>query len=82
MRRPKPCGNSSARCACGTACEALPAPAVEQSSVDHRIVTIGDDLQNPPDEIPRLLAKLDEGYDVVYGTPQKEQHGLLRLTTD
>lgn len=42
------------------------------------IVTIDDDLQNPPEEIPRLLAKLHEGYDVVYGTPQVEQHGLWR----
>jgi undecaprenyl-phosphate 4-deoxy-4-formamido-L-arabinose transferase len=42
------------------------------------IVTLDDDLQNPPEEIPRLLAKLDEGYDVVYGAPQREQHGLLR----
>jgi glycosyltransferase involved in cell wall biosynthesis len=42
------------------------------------IVTMDDDLQNPPEEIPRLLAKLSEGYDVVYGTPQKEAHGFLR----
>jgi undecaprenyl-phosphate 4-deoxy-4-formamido-L-arabinose transferase len=42
------------------------------------IVTLDDDLQNPPEEIPRLLAKLDEGYDVAYGTPEREQHGLLR----
>jgi glycosyltransferase involved in cell wall biosynthesis len=42
------------------------------------IVTLDDDLQNPPEEIPKLLAKLDEGYDVVYGTPQQEQHGLWR----
>ncbi len=42
------------------------------------IVTMDDDLQHPPEEIPRLLAKLDEGYDVVYGAPQKMQHGLLR----
>src|SRR5438105_3780081 len=33
-----------------------------------RIVTIDDDLQNPPEEIPKLLAKLEEGYDVVYGS--------------
>lgn len=43
-----------------------------------RVVTIDDDLQNPPEEIPRLLEKLDEGFDVVYGTPEKERHGLLR----
>lgn len=42
------------------------------------IVTLDDDLQNPPEEIIKLLAPLDQGFDVVYGTPQKEQHGLLR----
>lgn len=42
------------------------------------IVTIDDDLQHSPEEIPRLLAKMAEGYDVVYGTPQREQHGLWR----
>jgi len=42
------------------------------------IVTIDDDLQHPPEEIPKLVDKLGESYDVVYGTPQKEQHGLWR----
>jgi len=42
------------------------------------IVTIDDDLQHPPEEIPKLLAKLEEGFDVVYGFPEQEQHGLLR----
>ena len=42
------------------------------------IATIDDDLQNPPAEIPKLLAKLEDGFDVVYGTPQKENHGFLR----
>ncbi len=42
------------------------------------IVTLDDDLQNPPSEIPKLLDRLDQQTDVVYGTPQKEQHGILR----
>jgi len=42
------------------------------------IVTMDDDLQHPPEEIPKLLNKLNEGYDVVYGTPDYEQHGILR----
>ena len=42
------------------------------------VVTIDDDLQHPPEEIPRLFAALGESFDVVYGTPQREQHGLLR----
>jgi undecaprenyl-phosphate 4-deoxy-4-formamido-L-arabinose transferase len=42
------------------------------------IVTMDDDLQHPPEEIPRLLSRLEEGFDVVYGAPEKEQNGLLR----
>ena len=42
------------------------------------IVTMDDDLQHPPEEIPKLLAALAKGSDVVYGTPQSEEHGLLR----
>ena len=42
------------------------------------VVTIDDDLQNPPEEIPRLLAKLDEGYDVVYGIAVTGDRGLVR----
>ncbi len=42
------------------------------------ILTLDDDGQNPPEEIPKLLDKLDEGYDVVYGTPKSGQHGFMR----
>jgi len=42
------------------------------------VVTIDDDLQHPPEEIPTLLAALEIGNDVVYGAPVAEQHGLLR----
>lgn len=42
------------------------------------IITMDDDLQHPASKIPTLLAKLDEGYDVVYGSPEAEQHGLWR----
>ncbi|MBL8163004.1 MAG: glycosyltransferase family 2 protein [Anaerolineae bacterium] len=42
------------------------------------IVTMDDDLQHPPEEIQKLLERLDENVDVVYGTPQREQHGFLR----
>jgi glycosyltransferase involved in cell wall biosynthesis len=41
-------------------------------------VTMDDDLQNPPEEVVKLLGKLDEGLDVVYGTPERQQHGLWR----
>jgi glycosyltransferase involved in cell wall biosynthesis len=42
------------------------------------IVTMDDDLQHPPEEIPKLLEVLAGEYDVVYGTPEQEQHGLGR----
>lgn len=42
------------------------------------IVTIDDDLQNPPEEIHRLLDSLNYGTDVVYGTPGIETHGFFR----
>lgn len=42
------------------------------------ILTMDDDLQHPPEEIPRLLEQLEQGFDVVYGTPKAEQHGFLR----
>jgi glycosyltransferase involved in cell wall biosynthesis len=42
------------------------------------VLTIDDDLQHPPEEIPLLLAELDKGFDVVYGTPCEEQHGFWR----
>jgi len=42
------------------------------------IATMDDDLQHPPEELPKLLAELDRGLDVVYGPPEREQHGLLR----
>jgi glycosyltransferase involved in cell wall biosynthesis len=42
------------------------------------VVTMDDDLQHPPEEIPQLLARLDEGFDVVYGTPESEQNGVMR----
>jgi len=41
-------------------------------------ITMDDDLQHPPEELPRLLAKFAEGHDVVYAPPEKEQHGTLR----
>lgn len=42
------------------------------------IVTMDDDLQHPPEELPKLLEALAPDVDVVYGVPESEQHGLLR----
>lgn len=41
------------------------------------IVTLDADGQNPPSDIPKLIAKLDEGYDVVNGWRRNRQDGLL-----
>ncbi|MGZ8688673.1 MAG: glycosyltransferase family 2 protein [Gaiellaceae bacterium] len=42
------------------------------------IVTIDGDLQDDPAEIPRLLAKLDEGYDLVSGWKAKRRDPITR----
>lgn len=42
------------------------------------IVTIDDDLQHRPEDIAALVAKLQGGYDVVYGVPTEERHGFFR----
>jgi glycosyltransferase involved in cell wall biosynthesis len=42
------------------------------------IVTIDDDLQNPPEDLPLLVARLEDGYDVVYGFPRQQQWGAFR----
>ncbi|TDN54541.1 undecaprenyl-phosphate 4-deoxy-4-formamido-L-arabinose transferase [Buttiauxella sp. JUb87] len=42
------------------------------------IVTLDADLQNPPEEIPRLVAKADEGYDVVGTVRQNRQDTWFR----
>ena len=42
------------------------------------VVTMDDDLQHPPEEIAKMLGCLGPEVDVVYGTPQVEQHGLWR----
>ena len=45
------------------------------------IVTMDDDLQNPPEEIEKLLQRLEEtGDDVVYGRYGRKQHRSWRNT--
>lgn len=41
-------------------------------------VTLDDDLQHLPEEIFKLIEKMDEGFDVVYGIPQKLVHSPWR----
>src|SRR5215218_9236476 len=43
-----------------------------------RVITMDGDLQDDPAEIPRLLAKLDEGFDLVSGWKTKRRDPLRR----
>jgi len=49
-----------------------------RSSQYNLIITLDDDLQNPPEEIPVLISKISEGYDVVYGVAENRQDSLFR----
>jgi len=42
------------------------------------IITLDADLQNPPEEIPKLIEKLGEGYEVVFGVFQQRKHSAFR----
>ncbi|MCX7046445.1 MAG: glycosyltransferase family 2 protein [Candidatus Sumerlaeota bacterium] len=42
------------------------------------IVTMDDDLQNPPEEIPRLIASVEEGYDLAIGAYDSKKHARVR----
>lgn len=42
------------------------------------VVTMDDDLQHPPDQIPVLLTALRDDVDLVYGVPTEEEHGFVR----
>jgi dolichol-phosphate mannosyltransferase/undecaprenyl-phosphate 4-deoxy-4-formamido-L-arabinose transferase len=42
------------------------------------VFTMDDDLQHPPEEIPRLLEAINEDVDVVMGVPMKKRHHWLR----
>jgi undecaprenyl-phosphate 4-deoxy-4-formamido-L-arabinose transferase len=42
------------------------------------VITLDADLQNPPEEIPRLVAEIEKGYDVVGTIRRKRQDSLFR----
>lgn len=44
------------------------------------IVQLDADLQNPPEEISKLIEKLNEGYDIVSGVRKNRQDSFLRKT--
>ena len=44
------------------------------------LVTMDGDLQNDPDDIPMMVDKLEEGYDLVVGWRHKRKDSLIRLS--
>lgn len=50
---------------------------IRQANYD-LVVTLDDDLQHDPALISVLIDKLNEGYEVVYGAPLAERHGVWR----
>ncbi len=42
------------------------------------VITMDDDLQNPPEEIPTLINKIKEGYDVVIGAQEVKQDSFFK----
>jgi len=43
------------------------------------LIQMDGDLQHPPEEIPNLIAKKDEGFDVVYGVREGRRDSLFRV---
>jgi glycosyltransferase involved in cell wall biosynthesis len=56
--------------------------AALQAGIDHAsgtiIVTMDADLQHFPEDLPLLLARIEQGYDVVCGWRHERQEGVLR----
>lgn len=41
------------------------------------LITLDDDLQHPPEEIPRLIARINEGFSVVYGRYEPKNPSVI-----
>jgi len=58
-------------------------PAAKSAGFDFSkgkiVVTIDADLEHPPEEIPKLIKKIEEGYDVVYGIFSERKHSTFRI---
>lgn len=42
------------------------------------VITMDDDLQHPPEEIVKLIDKIEEGYDIVFGIAEDKKHSFYR----
>ncbi len=69
--------SGSSGCAATSARRPRSTPASREAEGDV-VVTIDGDLQDDPAEIPRLLAKLDEGFDLVSGWKTHRRDPLTR----
>lgn len=49
-----------------------------EHSIGEIVITLDADLQNPPEEIPKLLAKMDEGHDIVEGIRKIRKDNAFR----
>ena len=49
-----------------------------RSAKNDIVITMDDDLQHPPEEIYKLVEKMLEGFDVVYGIPCRQVHERWR----
>ena len=45
------------------------------------VVTMDDDLQNPPEEIPKLVDAIDQGFDLVIGAYDSKKHSGIRKSS-
>lgn len=55
------------------------------AGIDHArgnaVIILDGDLQDPPEEIPKLFEKFKEGYDIVYGIRQERNDSLFKKLT-
>jgi len=49
-----------------------------QFSSGEMMIVMDDDLEDPPEVLPEMIAKAQEGYDIVYGTHRKRKTSLIR----
>jgi undecaprenyl-phosphate 4-deoxy-4-formamido-L-arabinose transferase len=54
--------------------------AAFEKSAGEIVITLDADLQNPPEEIPKLVAEIEKGHDVVGSIRQKRRDTLFRRT--
>ena len=52
--------------------------AAFEMSLGQIVITLDADLQNPPEEIPRMVAEIEKGFDVVGTIRQMRQDSLFR----